>query len=81
MRPSQKTKKLLYIFDVEKQNFWPSVISPNNMSGFYTRKVSRRKKNTNLRILFLLCNNSSKVEFHKKIIVPFLWQFQLDVEN
>ena len=64
MRPSQKTKKLLYIFDVEKQNIWPSgltfttcsgdhyVISPNNMSGFYTRKVLRRKKNTNLRILF-----------------------------
>ena len=57
------------------------VISPNNMSGFYTRKVLRRKKNTNLRILFLLCTNSSKVEFHKKINVPFLWQFQLDVEN
>ena len=64
MRSSQKTKKMLYIFDVEKQNFLafginlPTcsgdhyVISPNNMSRFYTRKVLRKKKNTNLRILF-----------------------------
>ena len=76
MRPSQKTKKLLYIFDVVKNKIFclrDYVISPNSLNEFYTRKVLRRKKNTNLRMLFLLCTNSSKVEFHKKKInVPFL---------